>query len=287
MTLELHATPDEVMRAVDALQTYGNASQVTEKILFGLKLALEECASNIVNHSLRRNARQTFRVTLERVGNSMILELRDRGPEFDPTQVPVMGKEASHEGRPSGGLGVHLARHYTDEMRYRRECGENVLYLTKRLDASARPEVTLLQDTITETKPQLDKTMPLEIKIRPNVGGPHPEAVTVTLNGSLDTSTAPELLRRLSTALDGPVKDLVFDLAHLKFITSAGLAVFAVARNKLKERGGQPAFVNMQPQIKEVFDIMKALPPNVKIFQDQAELDSYLAVRQRSYQEGK
>ena len=126
--------------------------------------------------------------------------------------------------------------------------------------------------------------MPLEIQIQQEIGGQKPRAVTVKLSGSLDTATAPELLRRLSPVLAGPVKDLVFDLAQLKFITSAGLGVFAVARNKLKEGGGQPAFVNLQPQIKEVFDIMKALPREA-IFQDQAELDAYLAARQRSYEE--
>jgi anti-anti-sigma factor len=48
------------------------------------------------------------------------------------------------------------------------------------------------------------------------------------------------------------VKDLVFDLAQLKFISSAGLRVFATARKTLKERGGQASFVQMQPQIQEV-----------------------------------
>ena len=41
MTLELHATPEEVMRAVDALREFGQARQVAERTLFGLALALE------------------------------------------------------------------------------------------------------------------------------------------------------------------------------------------------------------------------------------------------------
>ena len=126
--------------------------------------------------------------------------------------------------------------------------------------------------------------MPLEIQIQQNIGGQGTGAVTVKLTGSLDTTTAAELERRLSLVLAGPIKDLVFDLAQLKFISSAGLRVFTVARKKLKERGGQPAFVNMQPQIQEVFDIMKSLP-GVAIFQDVAELDAYLAARQRSHEE--
>jgi hypothetical protein len=42
----------------------------------------------------------------------------------------------------------------------------------------------------------------------------------------------------------------------------------------------------MQPQIQEVFDIIKALP-GVAVFKDVAELDRYLAARQRSHQENR
>ena len=126
--------------------------------------------------------------------------------------------------------------------------------------------------------------MPLEIQIQKNVGSQNAGAITVKLTGSLDTATAPELERQLAPVLAGPVKDLVFDLAQLKFISSAGLRVFQTTRKQLKERGGQASFVHMQPQIQEVFEIIKALP-GVAIFKDVAELDSYLAARQRSYQE--
>ena len=135
MTLELHATPEEVMRAVEALQAFGQARQVAEKTLFGLTLALEECGSNIVNHALKRDAQQPFWVTFEHTGSAMVIELRDHGPEFDPTQAPVKKTESSDDDRPPGGWGIQLVRHYTDDMCYRREGGENVLRLTKRLSA--------------------------------------------------------------------------------------------------------------------------------------------------------
>jgi anti-anti-sigma factor len=127
--------------------------------------------------------------------------------------------------------------------------------------------------------------MPLEIQIQKDVAGQKAGAVTVKLTGSLDTATAPELERELAPVLSpqAGVKDLVFDLAALKFISSAGLRVFSNARKQLKERGGQASFVHMQPQIQEVFEIMKSLP-GVAVFKDVAELDHYLATRQRSHE---
>ncbi len=134
-------------------------------------------------------------------------------------------------------------------------------------------------------KTKLETYMSLEIQIQDGVVAAS-ATTTVKLTGSLDTSTAPELERQLAPVLapEGGVKDLVFDLAHLKFISSAGLRVFANARKQLKERGGQASFIHLQPQIREVFDIIKALP-GVAVFKDIAELDRYLAARQRSHTE--
>jgi len=134
MTLELHATPEEVMRAVEALQTFGQARQIGEKTLFGLAVALEECGSNIVNHALQRDAHQSFHVVFEHTNDAFVIELRDRGPEFNPTRAATRKPQADDDDLP-GGWGIQLVRRYTDDVSYTRENGENVLRLTKRLSA--------------------------------------------------------------------------------------------------------------------------------------------------------
>ena len=133
MTLQLNATPEGVMRAVTALQGFGQAKHVPEKALFGLALALEECGSNIVNHALQRDAQRTFQVTLQHTGSAMVIELRDQGPPFDPTLARAAGSLADEDARLPGGWGIQLVQRYMDEVEYRREGGENVLCLRKRL----------------------------------------------------------------------------------------------------------------------------------------------------------
>jgi anti-sigma regulatory factor (Ser/Thr protein kinase) len=134
VTLELQATPEEVMRAVEAVQELARAHGLSEKTIFGLALALEECGSNIVNHALQRDARQQFRVAVELTGRSFVIELRDRGPAFDPTSAPERPPRADDDDGP-GGWGIQLVRRHVDEIRYQREAGENILRLTKRLPA--------------------------------------------------------------------------------------------------------------------------------------------------------
>lgn len=132
MTLELRGTPEEVMRGVEALEEFARAQGVPEKIIFGLALALEECGSNIVNHALKRDRQRTFQVRMERAGDSIVLELQDDGPEFDPTAAAPRKPQAEDDDLP-GGWGIELVRRNMDEIRYRREGGKNVLRLTRRL----------------------------------------------------------------------------------------------------------------------------------------------------------
>ena len=284
MTLELHATPEEVMRAVEALQRFAHSRDVPEKVIFGLALSLEECGSNIVNHALHHDRHKTFQVAFEHTGSAVIIELRDRGPAFDPTAAAERKSQAEDKDLP-GGWGIQLVRRYMDEIRYQREGGVNVLRLTKRLspETGAKP----LSSTTAHNHKSTPKTdMPLKILILKAVGDKNLGAVTIKLTGSLDTATAPDLERQLTPVLAGPIKHLVFDLSELNFISSAGLRLFSIARKQLKEHGGQASFVSLQPQIQEVFEIMKSLP-GVSIFKDMEELDRYLAARQRAHQENK
>ncbi|MFN7988438.1 MAG: STAS domain-containing protein [Thermoanaerobaculia bacterium] len=103
----------------------------------------------------------------------------------------------------------------------------------------------------------------------------------VVLVGSLDGTTAPDLEKALVPLLDS-VHHLVFDLAGLKFISSAGIRVLLKARKELKAVDGSFAMQNLQPQIQKVFEIIGSLP-GVSIFSSEAELDAYLAAMQKKF----
>lgn len=77
--------------------------------------------------------------------------------------------------------------------------------------------------------------------------------LTVTLTGRLDTTTAPELEAALQQGLPG-VERLVFELAGLEYISSAGLRVLLFAQ-KVMNRQGKMAVRGANETIREVFDI--------------------------------
>ena len=52
-------------------------------------------------------------------------------------------------------------------------------------------------------------------------------------------------------------------------------------KKALKETSGKMVFMNLQPQIKKVFDILQAIP-TLKVFASIEELDNYLDAMQKA-----
>ena len=80
------------------------------------------------------------------------------------------------------------------------------------------------------------------------------QATIFSLQGQINSANAAELEAQVVRALDGGVRKVLFDFAGLDYISSAGLRVVLVVAKRLKQDG---LFVlcNMQPHVREVFDI--------------------------------
>jgi len=78
-------------------------------------------------------------------------------------------------------------------------------------------------------------------------------ALTVALEGRLDTMTAPELEGALKESLEG-VEELTFDFEKLDYISSAGLRVLLAAQ-KTMNRQGSMKVKNANEIIMEIFEV--------------------------------
>ena len=74
--------------------------------------------------------------------------------------------------------------------------------------------------------------------------------LTLAPIGRVDTITAPELEAAVVT--DG-IDELVFDLAQVDYISSAGLRVLLASQKRMA--GKTMKIANAKPAVKEVFDI--------------------------------
>jgi len=117
-----------------------------------------------------------------------------------------------------------------------------------------------------------------ELKIQIEGSGPKRSC---RLAGHLDTHTYQQADAALGPVLtDASVTLLVLDLSDLEYISSAGLRTVFKARKALGARGGKVLVANPQPQIRKVFDLVKAVPFS-EIFSSTAEADAYLDAMQK------
>lgn len=77
--------------------------------------------------------------------------------------------------------------------------------------------------------------------------------LNVALVGQLDAVSAPELEKKLDTAL-ADVTKLILDLKGLDYISSAGLRVMLTTMRKMDEQG-EMIVKNVRPQVMDIFEM--------------------------------
>lgn len=77
--------------------------------------------------------------------------------------------------------------------------------------------------------------------------------LTLTLEGRLDTTTAPELEAELQSSL-GDVTELILDFSKLVYLSSAGLRVILSAQKRMNAQG-KMVIRHVNDTIMEVFEI--------------------------------
>jgi anti-anti-sigma factor len=86
----------------------------------------------------------------------------------------------------------------------------------------------------------------------------------VELKGSIDTETHDKLEKEMKEIIDDNIKAVVFDMTGVDYVSSMGIGVVVWVKKTLERRGAIFTMINLQPQIKKLFDLMK-LAPNIKI----------------------
>ena len=79
------------------------------------------------------------------------------------------------------------------------------------------------------------------------------QELTVTLNGRLDTTTAPMLEQELLQSWND-ISTLILDLKELDYISSAGLRVILAAQKQMLKQGSM-ILRNLSDNVREVFEM--------------------------------
>ena len=123
--------------------------------------------------------------------------------------------------------------------------------------------------------------MPLKVTVQDKGDG----TFLVRPEGSIDANTFMTLQNEIDAILAKSPKVIIFNMLDVKYVSSAGVGVVLLAEQELQPKNGKVLMVNLQPQIKKVFDIVKALPEQ-QIFSSLEEMDRYLDEVQRKVRDG-
>jgi anti-anti-sigma factor len=107
-----------------------------------------------------------------------------------------------------------------------------------------------------------------------------PGVVVVSPIGSINATNYGVLEAKVDEILKYPPDVVIFDMEYTDYISSTGIRVLLKTKKAMQKTNGRVVFMNLQPQIKKVFDILKAIP-TLEVFASIQELDQYLDSMQK------
>jgi len=113
-TFVLTSEPQRLAGLRDWLRLELARHRVEQREQFGLQVAVGEICSNSIRHAYNSLGGKPIHVSVRGTDDRLIIEVRDFGRKFDPHSYRPPDLDAV----PEGGIGLHLARQFVDELTF-------------------------------------------------------------------------------------------------------------------------------------------------------------------------
>ena len=131
-TLAVEAKIENLDRVLAFIEQGLEAADCPVKAQTQICVAAEEIFVNIAHYAYTpETGSAVIRLAVE--DGTAEIEFRDRGIPFDPLAKPDPDVTLSAKDRQIGGLGIYMVKKSMDEVAYRREDGENIFTMRKKL----------------------------------------------------------------------------------------------------------------------------------------------------------
>ena len=131
-TLTVEAKTENLDQVLAFIGEKLEAADCSIKAQTQICVAAEEIYVNIASYAYApETGNAVIRMTV--ADGTAEIEFRDRGTAFDPLAKADPDVTLAAEERPIGGLGIFMVKKSMDEVLYRREDGENILTIRKKL----------------------------------------------------------------------------------------------------------------------------------------------------------
>ena len=105
---------ETVDAATAAVAEFMQRAGVSEEAAFGIDMAVREAVTNAVFHGNQQDESKTVELTLKSSPDAIEIIVVDRGPGFNPTEVPDPTKEENI--LKASGRGIFFMRNFMDEV---------------------------------------------------------------------------------------------------------------------------------------------------------------------------
>jgi anti-sigma regulatory factor (Ser/Thr protein kinase) len=129
--LQMAIGHEEFSHAGDLLNRFLKRYAIPPNAIYNADLVLEEMVGNIIRHG---KATGKIGVSVRIGSEGLLITIKDNGPPFDPTKFPDPEIPHNAAKAPVGGLGIHMVRSVTTEMRYQRIGDRNRLEIRIGMD---------------------------------------------------------------------------------------------------------------------------------------------------------
>lgn len=111
-----------------------------DKDIYNLQLAVDEAATNIIEHTYENQADKTIELRITREGRAIVITLVDTGARFIPEDIQVPLQNPDLDSVALGGLGLYFIHKLMDEVEFSYQDGTgNILRMKKYLPIEAKP----------------------------------------------------------------------------------------------------------------------------------------------------
>lgn len=132
ISLKVENKVEELARVSAAVDELAENEGWPPALAFRVNLVVEEFGINVINYAHEEGGHD-FEITFLSEPDTLTIEFTDGGVPFNPLEdKPEPDTSAPMEERPIGGLGIHLVRTMTEEMRYERQNSKNHSTLVMR-----------------------------------------------------------------------------------------------------------------------------------------------------------
>jgi anti-sigma B factor antagonist len=96
-----------------------------------------------------------------------------------------------------------------------------------------------------------------DIEVDVSYTGDSENIAVISASGFIDTTTAPELEKKLEEQLALNKYRIVVNLENIDYVSSAGWGVFVSEIREIRENNGDLVLVNMSPDVYDVYELME------------------------------